>query len=242
MFPEYEPDQFDFMWGSSVLPKNEVIPFIISKRGCCNLKITVDETTGRMEKKRLLNDNIFLISSRNLRAFMEEYSDGKIILETKDSNEDKTRIKIFNFAVDFLRKHVGDFPTEEEKTSLLNALKYLFPDFSKIRDKLFRSYLNEKMRNIRRKINESNKDSANCSKKRKPEDEKMLQNIKKKMIQEFDEKLEWLKNANVLTDGGKIREYLQITIEARLKEAKTANFSVLESYSIFHCDTNLVIF
>lgn len=230
------------MWGKTNLPKKEVVPFIISKRGCCNLKLIIDETASTKEQRRLAGDNTYLINSRTLREFMEEYSDGQICIQSEDPNKFSTRVKIYDYASDFLRKHAGDHPGEEEKTALINALKYLFPAFQLKTDKILRSYLNDKMKNIRRKLTEANKDSVKCSQKRKSEDEITLQRKKKKEKQEIEANLDWLKYANVVTDRVKIREYLEITLEGRMKEALAKGFSVMESYSIFHCDPELVIY
>lgn len=174
---------------------------------------------------------------------MEEYSDGQICIQSEDPNKFSTRVKIYDYASDFLRKHAGDHPGEEEKTALINALKYLFPAFQLKTDKILRSYLNDKMKNIRRKLTEANKDSVKCSQKRKSDDEKTLQKKKKMEIEEIEGNLDWLKYANVLTDAAKIREYLKITLEARKKEALSEeNFSIMGNYSIFHCDPELVTF
>lgn len=187
-----------------------------------------------------MGDNVPLLNSRYLRAFMEEDQKGKLCLTSKDPTEKSIRIKIFDVATSFLRKHVGDSPTEEEKSAILNAIKYLFPSYRNFKESMLRNYLNDKLKNIRRRLREIEEDSESVPRKCNAEESKLLFQLKKKQKYDTERNITWLKHANVKTDEDQIIQLLKNTLKDRLKEYEEEDFSVFKSYAIFRCDPRLV--
>lgn len=218
-----------FYWNSCEMNEQDVVNFVLTKKGCCNLRITIKDEGDE-------NDRQFYgtlhINSQSFRKYLLEDKQSMDYIEIKNPNNQKHRTKLIEFAANFLRSVAGDFPNREEKIAMVNAMINLFPDLNrKGNDEFLKKCLGDRLKYVRRCIKEVSSSEIMCEAK---SIEEIVPDTSTK------NKLYFLQNADVTHDRLKIQQYLKDTLIYRIEESYKKEINILRKYKIFMLDPDLV--
>lgn len=219
-----------FYWNSSELNEQDVVKFILTKKGCCNLRITIKDEDKEFDRQFF---GTLHINSQTFRKYLLENKQSMVYIDIKNPNDQKHRTKLIEFAVNFLRSIAGDFPNREEKIAMVNAMINLFPELNKKgNDKFLKKCICERLKYVRRCTKEINT-SERKGEQRKSEEILPMNKITM-------DKINFLQNADVTYDLIKIQQYLKDTLNYRIEESYSNEINIVEKYKIFTIDPYLV--
>lgn len=217
LFPAIQ--KYEFVCKGGKIPKNEIVNFLKQKK-TSNIKLKLETTSSVCSQI-----GTFDINSEALKKHFNIDLKSKSLLNA-DVNVRINRIKIIQYATDFLRKIREHSKIRQfDKVALVRTLFRLWPQFEKHTEDVVLGYIEDKIKNDRKVIKKLKEDSINCSKITKTNDQNE---------NSLSKKVHFLKYAHPIDDKAKILSYLKETLQFRLQEMKkNENLNIKEDYPIF---------
>lgn len=226
-----------FFAKETLIPKNELVDFIKSKKLSMDLIINVKEDTDDLEEvDRSNKEQAFYgtlqINSQKLKEFFEEDVHSKALLAISDPTENKHRSKIIEYSVSFLRKTInGDYPRMQEKIALTSAILTLFEGLKKLGEDFIKTKIIDRLKYLRRQLRE-----IECDYEQRRNNMKQTKKTKKEILQKkkTEESIKFLSNASLPQDTERIKEDLKLTLKFRVNEMRTnKQLNIRTKYSFF---------
>ncbi|KAL5278037.1 hypothetical protein ACFFRR_002963 [Megaselia abdita] len=224
-----------FYWDDALLFEPDIVPLIRSKRGCGQFKLTLKDGNKANEESDSGTDQRFfddaVVTSSKLRSSFDEEPVSRKLLHSLDPTEPATRKSIIHHACQFIFKECGAYPTNIQKTALINALMDIFPGL-KPQEKFVVKWFQMKVKNYRRKIKAD--DDKRGKRKASDVDDEQLKYIKNQV--------EFLKTCDPNDNIDSIKKALKETLNHRIDLSAKDHGSIYSNYKIFCHNLDLIVY